>query len=1369
MAELVQHPLVSYLPMDRLQALSQGAVLPDRMQGAVLFADVSGFTPLTTALAQELGAKRGAEELTLYLNQVYGALIEKVHYYRGSVICFAGDAITCWFEDDGGARATACALAMQKVVSEFTGATGKETTAFSFGIKILVLAGSARRFVVGNPQIQVMDVLAGALLDRIALAEHLVHRGEVLIGEEVLKALGDQAVIKGWRVVPQGESLALITDLNAVDAIVPWPVLPSISPELTYPWLFPAVSQRLVREEVISLAELRNAIPCFLQFSGIDYDQDLDAGARLDAFTRWVQSILSHYEGYLVQLTMGDKGNCMYILFGAPLSHEDDARRVMGAALALLRPPATLNFIRNIRIGISQGQMYIGTYGGPTRRTYGGIGREVNLAARLMEQARSGQILVSDRIAKAVPDYAFESLGALPFKGISQPVPVFAISESGSLHTTTARFVHLRSQLPLVGRPREQALLREHLLQLKNGQSSCCLIVGEAGIGKTRLIDDLCEQVEAEGISLLMGAGDAMESTTAYFAWRQVFRTLFGLQETDGAESWESRRGLQHLVMDLVEEDDYLIERLPLLNAVLPLGLPESALTSQMSGELRAQNTRDTLVRFLQRTRQNANGMVLIVEDAHWLDSASWALLATVQQYIQPLFLVIGLRPMAEPLPKEYVALKAADDTAYLELQPLGHDATLDLVCQGLKVRALDPELAALIQEKAEGHPFFSEELAYALRDAGLLEIDNFGTAHLSAQAGDRTALSFPDTVQGVIISRIDRLPPAQQVTLKVASVIGRIFAFRTLRDIHPVEADRPRLEEYLGDLEQLDITRLQSEQPDLKYIFKHHITHEVAYNLMLYTQRRDLHQRVALWYEQVFNEDLSAFYPLLAYHWSRAENSEKALEYLEKAGAQALRNYANEEAITFFGQALALAEKAGHVEAVRRGLWELQLGEAYVNHSLYAEGRTHLVQGLALAGYPLPEGKISPLFKTTGALGVQIAHRLWPGRYLGRDQEKRGLLLSVARAYEKLAEVLYSSNDLVLVLYTSFNMLNLAELVGPSPELGRGYGMVGVMMGFSSLHQLAQAYLRWALAAVDAADDLSARAWVAFLGSVYYGGIGNWGEAERLQQLSIEISLRSGAHHIWNLTVYAMIELYYCQGKFTQGFSLAEEMYQHACDHKDLSYQIFALYLKVTGLFYLGRMSEAKACVKEAESLVALNPELMTQNMKLLVLREELGIYLYQEAYDYVFAQAQELMALIKSMSLTDYGNLLIYTILVEAYLILWEKGYAQADLKSLAYQACQQLDKFVNSCGVARPRALLMRGRADWLSGNHGRALKLWKQGLRVAQNLKMDYDEAWLSFAIGLHLEPGISERETYLKRAREIFAKLGVEHELWRLRE
>src|SRR5262249_1465643 len=146
---------------------------------------------------------------------------------------------------------------------------------------------------------------------------------------------------------------------------------------------------------------------------------------------------------------------------------------------------------------------------------------------------------------------------------------------------------------------------------------------------------------------------------------------------------------------------------------------------------------------------------------------------------------------------------------------------------------------------------------------------------------------------------------PAQQLVLKSASVIGRVFAFRILRDIHPLETDKPNLGHYLDTLSHLSITQLETPEPDLAYMFKHVITQEVAYNLMLFAQRQQLHRAVAEWYEQVESQDLAPFYPLLAYHWGKAEVASKTIDYLEKAGEQALVSYANQEAINFLSQAI--------------------------------------------------------------------------------------------------------------------------------------------------------------------------------------------------------------------------------------------------------------------------------------------------------------------------------------------------------------------------------------------------------------------------------------------------------------------------------
>jgi len=190
--------------MDRRQAVARGEALPDRTRGAVLSADISGFTPLTEALVKELGPRRGAEELTRQLNAVYGALIAEAHHYGGSVIGFSGDAVTCWFDDDDGLRATACGLAIQGAMGQFATIETPSGGTVSLAMKAAVATGPVRRFQVGDPQIRYIDVLAGATLDRMAAGEHLAGKGDVVVSPEVVAQIGDRVKVVEWR--PESEA-----------------------------------------------------------------------------------------------------------------------------------------------------------------------------------------------------------------------------------------------------------------------------------------------------------------------------------------------------------------------------------------------------------------------------------------------------------------------------------------------------------------------------------------------------------------------------------------------------------------------------------------------------------------------------------------------------------------------------------------------------------------------------------------------------------------------------------------------------------------------------------------------------------------------------------------------------------------------------------------------------------------------------------------------------------------------------------------------------------------------------------------------------------------------------------------------------------
>ena len=420
-----------YLPMDRRHALLRGAALPARAAGAALVADLSGFTPLTEALADEMGLQRGAEELTRRLNRVFGALIAEVDAYGGSVITFTGDAITCWFGEGPGAaapaaaRALSCGAALQRAMA----ATGLVATPggleVQLTLKVAVAAGSARRMLVGDPEIQQIELLAGQIMDRLAAGEHLAGPGEVLADAASLAATSS-AVPGEWRasLLPSG-SFAPVT-VREPAAPAPWPpIAPGQLPDAALrPWLLEPIYERVRSGQRAFLSELRPAAALFLAFDGVDYEHDPAAHERLDAIARWVQGVLASYGAALIQLSVGDKGSYLYVAFGAPIAHENDALRAVRAALELRTPPPELAFVARVRLGISYGQMRAGAYGGPTRRTYGVLSDRTNLAARLMQAA--DDILCDEAVYElARAQIHFEALPPLTVKGKARPVTVF--------------------------------------------------------------------------------------------------------------------------------------------------------------------------------------------------------------------------------------------------------------------------------------------------------------------------------------------------------------------------------------------------------------------------------------------------------------------------------------------------------------------------------------------------------------------------------------------------------------------------------------------------------------------------------------------------------------------------------------------------------------------------------------------------------------------------------------------------------------------------------------------------------------------------------------------------------------------------------
>jgi len=890
MKKALTEPLSIYMPMDRRQALVEGRELPERSNGAALFADISGFTPLTENLARELGRQQGAEELTRLLNQIYGTLINEVHNYHGSVIGFSGDAITCWLDGDDGLRALACGLAMQQAMRQFEAITTPAGVTVSLGIKVAIVTGPVRRLLAGDPQVQVVEALAGHTLDRLAAAEHQTRRGEVCVEAAIVDLAPQDITVADWRTAGiNGERLAIVTASTATTGISPWPDLPAeaLSEAQCRPWVLRPIYEWIVTGSAQFLAELRPAVALFIQFDGINYDGDQDAGKKLDAYIIWVQRILQRYEGFVIQLTIGDKGSYLYAAFGAPIAHNDDALRAVYAALELQAPPPELDYIGQINLGLAQGQMWSGAYGSTGRRTYGIIGERTNLAARLMQAAGAG-ILCDEAVYHAAQGrLIFETLPAISVKGKEEAVQVYRPTGEKKRFT--------RQSTRFVGRSAERVRLRESLENLLQGAGGIMMLVGEAGIGKSRLLADVSRQAEAMGLLTGRVTGATGSRALPYQAWRELLHLLLDLDSFPGPE--EQRRH----IMALLERTPQHQAFVSLLDPLLPFSFDEIPEVTDLTGRLREEKQRQLLLDLLGNAIET-RPVLLLIENGQELDPDSWALVASLSQQIQSLLVVIASRPLPEPLPPGYSQLQQLSKFRLLLLKSMSADESYLLACEHLGVVSLPNPLAEIVKEAA-GNPFVIEELIYLLRDEGAISVAG-GRCHLSSGV-ELDKIVLPTTAQGVIISRIDQLSPSEQMVLKVASVIGNVFSGRLLNQIFPVPSDRPYLDSHLKTLQQLEL--IEPGKGDASYTFQNALVRETAYNALLFVQRRHLHRQVAEWIETHFAGHLAPQFSTLATHWRFADEPIKAIGYLEQAALYARESGDYQEAESFLKQSLEL------------------------------------------------------------------------------------------------------------------------------------------------------------------------------------------------------------------------------------------------------------------------------------------------------------------------------------------------------------------------------------------------------------------------------------------------------------------------------
>ncbi|MBM2848389.1 MAG: putative adenylate/guanylate cyclase [Anaerolineales bacterium] len=1389
--------LASYVPARIVRRIAEDPALPtepiaERFPAAVFFADISGFTQMAERLGQS--GPSGAEELRRLINVYFDKLIALITGHGGDIIKFAGDALfAIWPASPRGEtlstvtlRAAQCALDTQKRLNNYPAAED-----WKLFLRVGVEAGDVLAAHVGGERGRWEYLLTGEPVVQVGLAEHQAQRGEVVLGPQAWALIQDNC---SGQALPGGS--ARLEEVRAPIEPRPAPPLPSLPPEpevesALKAYIPAAITRRLAAGQNAWLAELRRITVLFVQIVGLEHAPTLE---RLQTVMHSLQTVLYQYEGSVRQFILDDKGAVLIGALGLPpLAHEDDAARGVQAALDMRARLAELGLTTTI--GITTGKAFCGSVGSATRSEYALVGDVVNLAARLMQAAmpppgppramgEGGGVLCDAPTYQAARGrLAFEPLTAIPVKGKEQPVAIYR--PRGQAQEVA------RWPTAMVGRAAERGQLAQQLEALKRGEAGAVVVVeGEPGIGKSRLVDHALRQAESLGLPVFSGAGDAIAASTPYHGWRMILRRALDIAPNTDPETRRQR------LLDRLAYEPEWFSRTPLLRNVLGLDLPDNDLTALMTGQVRADNTRDLILHLLNNALQRARqaGLMVILEDAHLLDSASWAVALALSQRIAtglPLLLIAALRPLPEPQPPEYRQMLDLPVTRRLQLGPLPPDEALALVSQRLGVAVLPEPVAEIIRAKAEGHPLLSEELAYALLDAGVIVVAE-GRCRLTRSAADLRDLSFPDSAQGAMMSRLDRLAPGEQLALKVASVIGRVFSVRLLRDIYPIDADRQQLAGTLAALERLDLIAPVSPEPNPAYTFKHTITREAAYNLMLFEQRRELHRAVAEWYERAHAHDLSSHYPLLAQHWSKAGNADKALDYLENAGEQALDSGAYQEAVSFFSEALRLEveqrqrrtweRRSSQIASasvlspsrvrLQRGRWMRRLGEARYGLGQLPECRQHLERAVAILGQPMPATPVQLAIGLSGQIARRLLRRVWPvGEPAApHPPERQAFILEMARAYERLAQIHYFANNSLRGLYAMLSSLSVAERAGPSPELARAYAGMCVAAGVFSLPALAQAYRRRALRTIEQMHDLDAEAWVLSTLGNYATGAGEWAEAEASIKRAVEVFGRLGARRDWGNNVVALCWVDYFRGQFAQGAQRYRDLHAQARESHNVELQAWSLAGEALHALRLGQTDQAVSQWEQALPMLATVAE--SRVTEILSHGGMAIAYLRRGESSLAWQSAGAATRLIRQSPATSFPTFDGFAGAAEVYLSLWEaEGKSQIpnskiQMQTSAQQACKALQNFARAYPVGQPRARLYQGWYEWLEGKPIQAFGTWQTSLGVAGQLAMPYEQGLAHYEIGRHASG--EERQKHLSRALEIFEQLGAAYDAGRAR-
>ena len=806
-------------------------------------------------------------------------------------------------------------------------------------------------------------------------------------------------------------------------------------------------------------------------------------------------------------------GDAVLAFFGAPTAHEDDPLRAVLAGLDIVngiqsfREHITdeydLDF--NVRVGINTGVVVVGEMGSALAGEYTAMGDAVNLAARMEQTANPGTVQITEETYRMVaPWIEVKSLGGIEAKGKSEPVQSYCVLRRKSRPGRARGLTGLSS--PIVGRDKEYSLLESSLLNLKQGHGQIITLIGEAGLGKSRLIEEahtnIGDQPE-ESIRWVYSRGISYESARPYSLFVQTLRQVCNVSDDDPLEIIQSKLAERFINLDLDQQTR--VSRI--VELLLSDHTKQEDSGTPLEGEALKREIFDSVLNVWQ-SLASKKPMVLVFDDLHWADSSSVELLLHLFQLTDhyPIVFLCAFRPhRSSPAWQMKTSAEVEFPHRYLEisLAPLSEIDSGQLVDNLLAISDLPSDLRKTILRKSEGNPFFLEEVVRTLIDSGMIMQDETGLRWL--ETADYEKIDIPDNLQALLLARIDRLESESRRLLQLASVVGRVFYYQVLQSIADVVEN---LDDQLVILQRMELIEETSRIPEREFTFRSELTRDAVYQSILRRQRRMYHRKVGEAIENLFQDKLTEEAHQLAFHFNAARDYPRAFKYYQIAGDQSFKLFANQEAGDHYQRAIEIALKLNvpSVQLARlynsrgRALELLnQYDQALDNYEELEElGRSRNDRSLELASL-VPQTTIysTPTVKFDPQIGTELS--------------RRALTLAIElRDYQAEAKTLWS-----LMLIQTFADGDLEKAIT--------YGEQGLRTAREHRLQEEMAYIQHDLARPYMRVGRLKDAWQAYENSQNY-----WREVNNLPMLADNLA--------------SLSESYYTAGDFERSMAYAEE-----------------------------------------------------------------------------------------------------------------------------------------------------------------------------------------------------------------------------------